>query len=126
MKTMIAVALGGALGSVIRYVVTAWAGNRLGLDFPWGTLIVNLAGSFAIGVLAETMEVVWSPSPEIRAFLIVGILGGFTTYSAFSLDIYMLIERGAWMPASTYVLASLILGLGGLVAGLRIVRVAAG
>ena len=126
MKTLMAVALGGALGSVARHGVVAWAGDRLGLDFPWGTLIVNLIGSFAIGALAEAMTLLWSPSPEIRAFLIVGILGGFTTYSAFSLDIFVLIERGAWIPALSYVLASLLLGLGGLVAGLRLVRLVAG
>ncbi len=126
MKTVMAVALGGAFGSVARYGVVAWAGDRLGVDFPWGTLIVNFVGSFAIGVLAEAMGMVWSPSPEIRAFLITGILGGFTTFSAFSLDTFVLIERGAWIPGLCYVLASLLLGLGGLVAGLRLVRLVAG
>ena len=126
MKMILAVALGGALGSVARYGVGVWAACRLGVDFPWGTLIVNLVGSFVIGALAEAMALIWSVSPEIRAFLIVGILGGFTTYSAFSLDIYLMIERGSWLPAFAYVAASLLLGLAALFAGLRLVRLAAG
>ncbi len=99
------VAAGGALGSVARYLVSVWAVLQWGAAFPWGTLIVNVLGSAAIGVLGGI-----GLSGDLRLFLITGILGGFTTFSAFSLETGVLWDRAPWL-AVAYVAASLILGL---------------
>jgi CrcB protein len=122
MNMILAVAAGGALGSVARYLVGLQAARWLGVSFPWGTLAVNLAGSFAIGVIAEAVLRGWAIAPEWRAFLTVGILGGFTTFSAFSLDVANLIERGALGAAAVYVAASVVGSIAGLFAGLWLVR----
>ncbi|MEE3627058.1 fluoride efflux transporter CrcB [Nitrospirillum sp. BR 11752] len=122
MIQVMAVALGGALGSVLRYLSQVWLGRLLGLDFPWGTLFVNVVGSLIMGVLAELAARVWSPTPELRAFLVVGVLGGFTTFSSFSLDIGMLVSRDDWMVAMLYFMATLVVGVGGLFVGMALVR----
>jgi fluoride exporter len=96
---LLLVALGGALGSVLRYLATALAVRWLGVDFPWGTLAVNLAGSFAIGLVNELGADALRLSPQARLFLATGVLGGLTTYSAFSYETVRLMERGAWGPA---------------------------
>lgn len=120
--TILAVAVGGALGSVARYAVATAAVRLFGSGFPWGTMIVNAVGCFVMGVLAELAVHAWSPSPEIRALLMVGVLGGFTTFSSFALDVGFLTGRGAPGEAAAYALGTLILTLGGFFAGLFIVR----
>lgn len=122
--TYVWVALGGALGSVARYACATTAARWLGAAFPWGTLLVNVTGSFAIGLLAVLVAADGRPllAGDARAFLLVGVLGGFTTFSSFSLDAALLIERGAWGPALGYVLGSVALSIGGLFAGLWIMR----
>ncbi|MCG8696219.1 MAG: CrcB family protein, partial [Minwuiales bacterium] len=90
--------------------------------FPVGTVTVNIVGSFLMGALVALMALKLSPSPELRAFLTVGLLGGFTTFSAFSLDAVLLYERGAFAAAAAYVAVSVVCSIGGLVAGLQIVR----
>ncbi len=122
MKLIIAIAAGGALGAVARHYVTFQVATWLGRDFPWGTLVVNLLGSFILGVLIETMALAWSPSQEVRALLTVGMLGAFTTFSTFSLDTVVLIERGEAATAIGYMAASLLLSVGALFLGLRAVR----
>jgi CrcB protein len=103
------VALGGALGSVLRYLATGGAGALLGYDFPYGTLIVNLSGSFLIGLVQSlAFDVLLVPEPA-RLFLSVGVLGGFTTYSAFSYDTVRLAEDGAWHAAGINVAATTVL-----------------
>ena len=99
------VALGGATGSVLRYLFSTWAVAALGTGFPWGTLAVNVLGSAAIGLLGGM-----GLGGEWRLLLVTGVLGGFTTFSAFSLETGLLFER-AWWLAVVYVLASLALGL---------------
>ena len=94
MKTVLAIAAGGALGAVARYYVNIGTGVLLGTAFPWGTLFVNLIGCFAMGVLVELMAITWSPSAELRAFLTVGILGALTTFSAFTLDVACCMSAG--------------------------------
>ncbi|HEX2113865.1 MAG TPA: fluoride efflux transporter CrcB [Alphaproteobacteria bacterium] len=126
MTPVLAVALGGALGSVARYLVVAQMARWLGPAFPWGTLAVNVIGGLAIGLMAEAMALKWPVSPETRLFLITGILGGFTTFSAFSLEVVALVERSAFGAALAYVVASVVLSVGAVFAGFALVRGAVG
>lgn len=119
---LLAIAAGGALGSAARYLVVAQMTRWFGFNFPWGTLAVNVAGGLAIGILAELMALKWSVSPELRAFLIVGILGGFTTFSAFSLETVSLAQTGAVISALVYVAGSVVLSVGAVVVGLLLIR----
>ena len=122
MSTYFWIALGGALGSMARYATGVYVGRLLGTGFPWSTLLINIVGSFLIGVFAESFALQWDASQSTRAFLIVGICGGYTTFSTFSLDIVTLLNRGEAALALTYVLASVVIGLAGLYAGLHAVR----
>ena len=122
MKILLSVALGGALGAVSRYYVMSHVGHWLGLSFPYGTIIVNVLGSFILGALTEIMALTWSVSPEVRAFLIVGVLGSFTTFSAFSLDVLYLFERGQTTSAAVYIAASVVLAILAFVLGMRLFR----
>jgi len=113
--------MGGALGSVARYFVSTvqsptWTG------FPYGIFIVNVSGGFIMGLLTELMALKFSVSPEIRAFLTTGILGGYTTFSTFSLESALLIERQAYVSAAGYVVGSAILSIAALFCGLWVVR----
>lgn len=119
---LLAIAAGGALGSVARYLVVAQMTRWFGFNFPWGTLTVNVVGGLTIGILAELMALKWSVSPELRAFLIVGILGGFTTFSAFSLETIGLAQNGAVILALLYVAASVALSVGAVFVGLSLMR----
>lgn len=123
---LVAVALGGALGSLARYLALGVWAQAFGTALPWGTLAVNALGSLIMGVLAELGALAWQPSPEVRAFLAVGILGGFTTFSTFSLDVALLIERNDWAQAMLYAVLSVALSVGGLFLGLAMVRQAVG
>ena len=122
MKTVMAIAIGGAFGAVPRHFNARWSGMVLGDGFPWGTLTVNVVGCFAMGVLVELMALAWSPSVEMRAFLTVGILGALTTFSAFSLDIAVLHGRGEPMLAASYVLVSVVASIIAIFAGLAVMR----
>ena len=122
MKTLFMVALGGALGASGRYAVSIAAGHLSPGNVPLGTFAVNVAGSVVLGVFAGLMAFSWNPSPEMRAFVAVGVLGGFTTFSAFSLEVILLIERGRLELAAGYVAATLLIAIGGLFAGLRLTR----
>ena len=116
------VAVGGAFGSVCRYLVGVGAGRLLGPDFPFGTMIVNIGGSFIMGVFIELLALRFDGSEGLRLFVAVGILGGFTTLSSFSLDTIVLFERGAVAATAVYVSGSIVLSLAALVAGLHLVR----
>jgi fluoride exporter len=124
-KLILAVAAGGALGSVARYLVGIGSGKLFGTDFPWGTLLINVTGSFLIGAFVGLFAAKWDLSQAARVFLTVGICGGYTTFSTFSLDAYYLIERGQILASSAYVGASVALSAGALVAALKLVRVLA-
>lgn len=125
MQSYLLVFLGAGIGGALRHGVNVGAARLLGAGFPWSTLIVNVVGGFAMGVLAGWLALKagegWTQ--PVRLFLATGILGGFTTFSAFSLDAVLLWERGASGAAATYVLASVILSIAGLLAGLYVVRV---
>jgi CrcB protein len=122
MKLVLAIALGGAIGAVGRHYVSVAMVLLVGHGFPWGTIVVNIAGSFLMGVLIETMALVWSPSVELRALLTVGVLGAFTTFSTFSLDVATLYERGATLQLAVYIVASVAISILALFAGLRLMR----
>jgi CrcB protein len=121
-QELLAVAAGGVLGAVARYLVYVAVGQFFGTGFPYATLIVNVVGSFAMGVLVETMALVWSTSTEMRLFLATGILGSFTTFSTFSLDFAVLFERRAFVPCALYTIASFALSVGALFVGLHLMR----
>lgn len=105
--------VGGGTGSVLRYVVTLWSIRLYGPHFPWGTMAINIAGSTIMGIVAAF--VIWrgpgSGSDAIRLFFMTGVLGGFTTFSAFSLDTMVLWERGEGLLALAYVLLSVAISL---------------
>ena len=124
MRIHLAVAAGGALGAVGRTLLVAAVEPLFYPGFPVGTLAANVIGSFLLGMLIEVMALVWSPSPELRAFLVVGVLGTFTTFSAFSLEAVELIRTGAIGAAVAYAAASVRLSLVGVFAGMRLFRLA--
>ena len=122
MTALLAVAAGGALGAAGRWLAMGAFGQWFGAGFPWGTLAVNTVGSFAMGALVEAAMHGWSPGPELRAALAAGVLGGFTTFSTFALDVVSLAERGAVLAAGGYVVASVVFSVAGLVGGIGAVR----
>lgn len=117
--------LGAGLGGVLRWLVGLAALRAFGPAFPWGTLAVNVAGCFAIGVVAALVAT-RLPGETARLFLMTGLLGGFTTFSAFSLDAVALWERGALGLAGAYVAASVLVSIAAVVAGLALGRGIAG
>lgn len=116
------VAIGGATGSVARYLTGLAMTRLLGPAFPWGTITVNIVGSFAIGLLTELVARKLAAPMEMRLLLVVGFLGGFTTFSSFSLDTMALVERGAGLTAFAYVAASVALSLAAAFGGLALGR----
>ncbi|MGZ3266272.1 MAG: fluoride efflux transporter CrcB [Croceibacterium sp.] len=122
------VALGGAIGALLRYQtgrgLTHWLGAHAVTAFPWATLTVNVIGSLLMGVLAGFLARHGQGGEQWRLFIGVGVLGGFTTFSSFSLEMMLLIERGQPLQALTYVLISVLAGLSALYIGLIAMRVA--
>jgi len=123
-KLILVVAAGGAVGAVARYVMMSAVGAMVGAGFPWATLAVNVIGSLIFGLLIETMALFWSPGEALRAFMVVGVLGAFTTFSTFSLDVVVLYERGEFAAIAAYVIAAFVLSVGALFAGMAMVRAA--
>ena len=121
-KLVLLVALGGAIGSVLRYLVGLASGWLLGPGFPWGTLAVNIAGSLAMGLVIGLAASKFQLTNEFRAFAATGILGGFTTFSAFSLDFALLFERRDYGLAGLYLAGSVGLSILALFVGLYLVR----
>ncbi len=116
------VAVGGAIGSLLRYYVGLGSVRLMGPNFPWGTLTVNVVGCFVIGVFAEMIARRFDASTELRLLLITGFLGGFTTFSAFSLDAITLFERGEILAGGIYIAASVGLSMLAVIAGLGLMR----
>lgn len=121
---ILAVALGGAIGSVARYLVGIASGKLFGMNFPWGTLIINITGSFLIGAFIGLFATRWDLPQTVRVFLTVGFCGGYTTFSTFSLDAFYLIERGELAASTVYMIASVVLSVAALVAAIHLVRAA--
>ena len=120
------VAIGGGLGSWLRYIVSRMTVSLIGpiraSDFPWATLSVNVLGSFAMGLLVGWLARFGDGSQDLRLLIGVGLLGGFTTFSSFALEFALFIERGAIGSALTYVGLSLVAGFAGLFLGLMLMR----
>jgi CrcB protein len=119
---LLAIAAGGALGSLARHFLSTGIYNVTGTAFPWGIFAVNVLGGFIMGFVVELGALKLNYSLEMRAFLTTGILGGFTTFSAFSLDAALLIERGDWLAAALYMIGSIALSVLALFGGLALVR----
>jgi fluoride exporter len=109
--SLVLVLVGGALGSAARYLVSTWMADRFGAGFPWGTLVVNVAGSFLIGIIATLADEAGSIGTSGRVFLVVGVLGGFTTFSSFSLETLRLADQSEVARAFANIAVSLVLGL---------------
>jgi len=106
---IMAIAIGGALGAVSRYLVIGLVTDWLGKGFPYGTLLVNVIGSFLIGILYVVIVQKMHVSPELKSIMVVGFLGAFTTFSTFSLEAFNFINEGLVLNAITYILSSVIL-----------------
>lgn len=122
MTNFLLVAAGGALGAVARYGVSVQAARLLGPERPWGTLLINVLGSLLMGLLAGRLALQSGSGEGVRLFLGVGLLGGFTTFSAFSLETVALLERREWATAALYVGGSVVLSVAALALGLALVR----
>lgn len=122
LSVIMAVAAGGAVGSVLRYEFGNLIQRLFHPQFPFHTLGVNIIGSLMMGILVSLFALKWYPSNEMKAFLTVGLLGGFTTFSAFSLDVVLLFERADYGAAALYAMLSLILSVAALTAGMILIR----
>lgn len=119
--TALQVALGGAIGATARYLVGVATRTLFGIGFPWGTLTVNILGSALMGVLV--VAIARKGGQHLAPFLMIGVLGGFTTFSSFSLDVVTLYERGEVLTSAGYALASVVLSVVALFAGMAAARV---
>lgn len=113
MEKAVFVGIGAAVGANARYWVGVWAGGRFGVSFPWGTFVVNVSGSLIIGLLmALSLRFAWHPN--LRLLLMVGLLGGYTTFSSFEYETYALISQGSFTRAVANVVGSVMLGFFGV------------
>ena len=119
---LIAVACGGAFGAVARYFMMIGVGHWFDYGSPVGTIAINILGSFVLGGFIEASTLAWSPSSEMRAFIVVGIIGSFTTFSTFSLDVYALWTRGDTFAAAGYVMGSVVFAVLAFFAGIVVFR----
>lgn len=105
------VGVGGFAGANVRYVLGAWIGNRLGVGFPYGTFLINVTGSLLIGVILTLLTEQLIVDPLWRRLLVIGFLGGYTTFSSYSYEALALVEQGNWSRALSYILGTNILSL---------------
>jgi fluoride exporter len=123
-RAIFAVAIGAAAGGVARYVIGQLFLQRFGPGFPYGTLVINVSGSFLIGIVAQLAATrAFGVTPLVRILLATGVLGGYTTFSTFSLDALTLLESGA-LPMLVYMAASIVFGFGGAALGIVVARLA--
>jgi len=120
--SFLAVGIGAFLGANLRFVVGTWAAERFGVDFPYGTFIVNVSGAFAVGVVLAFMGERLGLSPLWRLFFVTGFLGGYTTFSSYAWEALVLAEGGAWVRAAVYVVGSNVVGFIGVWLGAMLAR----
>ena len=125
MWAMLMIALGAAAGANLRYALSVWAARQWGVAFPYGTLLINVSGSFVIGVVMVLLTTRFASSESWRLLLVTGLLGGFTTFSTFSYETYMLLVSGSWLAAGLNMLDSVGLGLIGVFLGAVLARLLA-
>lgn len=122
-QSLLAVLAGGGIGSVLRYLVTFGVTQWLGPGFPWWTFLINVTGSFVIGIVAEVVQTrAFGGAPLLRVFLMTGVLGGYTTFSTFSLDTLQLFEERVALLAFAYAAGSVLLGVAAAFGGVAMAR----
>ena len=122
LSTIIAVGIGGATGAIIRLIISNLMPSFIFVNFPLPILVINIIGCFVMGLLTNFLSFYWSPSESIKAFLITGLLGGFTTFSSFSLEFGLLVEKKLYLESTLYAVLSLILSLLGFFAGHKLAK----
>jgi CrcB protein len=122
MARWLAVFVGGGIGSLLRYLIGGWVQGGAGAAFPWGTFVVNASGCLAIGAFATWLTERTAATPELRLFLLVGVLGGYTTFSTFGLETWRLVESAEWLRAAGNAAGSVAAGLAGVAAGVALAR----
>ena len=123
MRLLLLAILGGALGSGARHLVNIGAARLVGIGFPWGTFTVNIVGAFLMGLFIEALALKFQGSLELRTFFATGVLGGFTTFSAFTLDVVQMMEHGQLGLAAAYAFGSVVLCIVALGAGFMVARI---
>jgi CrcB protein len=126
MEKFLFIGLGGFLGANTRYWVQLWAADRWGIDFPFGTLLANVSGSFLIAFFLTLATGRLSVSTELRLFVAVGFLGGYTTFSSLTFETFRLFEQGGWLTASLNLMGNVILGLVAVFLGVFLAQLAQG
>jgi len=121
-KNLLLVGLGGGIGSIARYLCQKWFNENYPHPFPWGTFVINLIGCFLIGVFYAATEKSTVLSPQTRLLLIAGFCGGFTTFSTFAFENMNLLRSGDLLYFSVYIIASVVLGIAGVFAGIAITK----
>ncbi len=114
--------IGGGLGATLRHAINVGCARACGTHFPYGTFVINITGSLVMGLIAGYLAFKGEAAQPWRLFIMTGVLGGYTTFSAFSLDAVLLYERGEFDLAAFYVLGSVAIAIGGLIAGLALMR----
>lgn len=122
MNTLIAIAIGGAMGAVSRYGLNSIITAKVTTSIPVGILSINFLGSLLMGIALALFVHLWDGSQTLKAFVMIGFLGSFTTFSTFSLESFQLIERHAYVEAAIYVFGSVLLSIGGLFLGLFLTK----
>ena len=123
MHIILSIACGGAIGAVSRYILSSVVQNMTSNSFPYGMLLCNILGSMILGILYDSLSKGSLFSENIKLFIQVGILGSFTTFSAFSLESFLMFEKGDYSSAIIFILLSVILSIAGLVSGIYFFRV---
>ena len=122
MKVLLAVAVGGAIGAIARFQLSQSFIKSFSGDFIYNIMVANIVGCFLMGVCYEFMNLKMNVGAEWRAFFMVGVLGAFTTFSSFALDVFILVERGNFLNAGMYILSSVLFSIFGLFVGIYIMR----